>query len=82
MAGGYAEDAKKSKTYVIYANGSINRTKNILGFKNFPKIDPGAEIVVPSKPERRRMSAQEAISLGTALSSISLVIITIANSLK
>jgi protein involved in polysaccharide export with SLBB domain len=81
-AGGFTEDAKPSKIYVINENGMIRRTHKILLVNNYPKIEPGAEIVVPKKPERRKMTTTEAVGFGTAMSSMALIIITIINALK
>ncbi|MCF8360359.1 MAG: SLBB domain-containing protein, partial [Prolixibacteraceae bacterium] len=81
MSGGFASDAKKSKAYVIYANGSIDRTKNRILFNDYPKIEPGAEIIVPSKPPKDKISTQEAIGVSSALTSMALIIVTIINTL-
>jgi protein involved in polysaccharide export with SLBB domain len=81
-AGGFSPLAIKSKTYVIYANGSIDRTSKILFFNHYPKIEPGAEIVVPQKPARRALSAAETIGLGSMFASMALVIVTVINSIK
>lgn len=81
-AGGFASDAKKGKSYVIYANGTIDRTHKVFFFNSFPKIEPGAEIVVPKKAERKGMSAGETVALGSAVSSLALIIVTIINSTK
>ena len=80
-AGGFAENAAKSKAYVIYANGSVDRTRNYLLFKDYPRIDPGAEIVIPEKPERERLSTQEALGISSTITSIALVVVTIINQL-
>jgi protein involved in polysaccharide export with SLBB domain len=49
-SGGFGSDAKPSRVYVINANGSVNATKpGFLFIHNFPKIEPGATIVVPKK---------------------------------
>jgi hypothetical protein len=81
-AGGFSTDAKKGKSYIIYANGTIDRTRKFMFFNNYPKVEPGAEIIVPKKSERKGMSAGEAMSLGTAASSLALIIITIINATK
>lgn len=81
-AGGFTENARGSKSYVIYANGSVNRTKNFIFFRKYPRIEPGAEIVVPKKAERVKMSPQEAVGLASALSSAALVIVTVVNLIK
>jgi len=81
-AGGYNAEAKKSHSYVIYANGTVNQTKKVFFFNNYPKIEPGAEIVVPQKAERRGMSAGESISIATAVSSLAFIIVTVVNNIK
>jgi len=82
-AGGYADDAKPSKLYVVYANGMIKSTHKIFFFNKYPRVEPGAEIVVTRKSERKRkMTIAEAVGFGTAMSSAALIIISIINALK
>ena len=45
------------------------------------KVEPGCEIVVPSKLSRK-MSMAETMSLGSSMSSIAAMIATIANMMK
>ena len=74
-SGGFSAKAKKSKAYVIYANGDIKTTKRFLFFKSYPKIKPGAVILVPSKPEViNRMSAQEIIAITTGLATLGVLV--------
>ncbi len=73
-AGGFDQDAKKSKSYVIYANGSAAQTKGFLWFKNYPKIEPGAEIVIPQKPDKQPMSAQAWVAFASSVATIALVV--------
>lgn len=82
QAGGFANNANKGKVFIVYANGSVDRTKNFIFFKSYPKIEPGAEIIVPEKPEKDRISLQETLAISSTLSSLSLVIITIVNQFK
>jgi len=81
-SGGFSDDAKPSKIYVVNISGSVKRTSRFLFIKNYPKVEPGAEIVVPQKTEKKGMSTTEAIGFGTAMSSLALIIITIVNALK
>jgi len=82
-AGGFTKEAIKRNIYVIYANGSVKKTSCFLGMKDYPKIEPGAEIIVPLKPKKNsRMSAATAISLTTALASLTLLIVSIVNATK
>ena len=70
-AGGFGLDAKKSRVYVIYQNGSINSTKSFLFFKNYPKLLPGAKVFVPKKNEKRdETSVGEIVGYTTSLVSI------------
>ena len=74
-AGGFASDAVKSKAYVIYMNGKVAKVSQ------GARIQPGCEIVVPSKL-KRKMSVAETMSLGSSMSSIAAMIATIANMTK
>lgn len=77
MAGGFSEDAQPGKAFVVYANGSVDKTSNFLWFKFYPKVEPGAEIIVPKKVESRKMTPQEALGLSTAMTSLALIIVTV-----
>jgi protein involved in polysaccharide export with SLBB domain len=82
-AGGFTKDAIKRNIYVIYANGSVKKTTSFLGLKNYPKIEPGAEIIIPLKPKKSsRLSTATAIGLTTALASLTLIIISISKTIK
>ncbi|MFN3759463.1 MAG: SLBB domain-containing protein [Algoriphagus aquaeductus] len=78
-AGGFTENARKSKTYVIYANGDARRTHSALVWKFYPKLEPGAEIVVPVKPERQRLTPAAWLGLASSLATIGILVQTIAN---
>nr|WP_321453634.1 SLBB domain-containing protein [uncultured Carboxylicivirga sp.] len=78
-SGGFAVSAKRGKTYVLYPNGSSSATKGFLFFRSYPKVSPGAEIVIPKKPERLGMPPQAWIAIASSLASIGLTIATIAN---
>lgn len=59
--GGYADRAKK-RPFVIYANGLPDAKRG----GKWPKVEPGCEIVIPSKPPKGRgMSAAEVMGLMT-----------------
>lgn len=75
QAGGYANDAVKSKGYIIYMNGKVAK------LSKGAKVQPGCEIVVPAKL-KRKMSVAETMSLGSSMSSIAAMIATIANMTK
>ena len=75
QAGGYAKRARKSHTYILYQNGTI-----ALASKG--KIEPGCEIVVPSKGPKDNTSLQQWLSIGTSAASLATMFVSIANMLK
>ncbi|WP_149242271.1 SLBB domain-containing protein [Dyadobacter sp. 32] len=76
-AGGFAHNALKKRSFISYSNGSVRGTKKLLGFNNFPDVQPGSEISVPQKAERERMSAQSWVGLGTGLASLATLVFAI-----
>lgn len=76
-AGGFADRAKKRSVYVMYANGDIKSTKNSLFFKNYPELEPGAIIIVPSKPERQRFTVAETIGIISAITTMGVLIFNV-----
>ena len=74
QAGGYGQNAKKSKTFIIYMNGQIAEVKR----KGKGQIEPGCEIVVPSK--RPKSTNWGAILSGiSAVASLGTMAAAIAN---
>jgi protein involved in polysaccharide export with SLBB domain len=71
-------DAKgwKKKAYIIYPNGKAAVTSSFLFFKNYPKVTPGSQIIVPEKPEVKKMSTGEFVSIGSVIASLALLIVT------
>jgi len=55
-AGGFSDAASRKKSYVIYANGDVKRTRSFLWIRNYPGIEPGAEIIVPVAPPKPGVS--------------------------
>ena len=75
QAGGFANDAKKSNTYILYMNGMLAKVGHNA------KVRPGCEIIVPTKIQSR-MGLAETLSIGSSAASIAAVIATIANLMK
>lgn len=75
QAGGFANDAKKSRTYILYANGTVAKVGHNA------KVRPGCEIIVPTKTQSK-MSLAEMMTVGSSAASIAAVIATIANIIK
>lgn len=80
QAGGFTEEARKSKTYVIYANGDARRTHSLLMIKFYPQIEPGAEIVVPKKPQRERLSTAAWLGIASSLATLGILVQSLINS--
>ena len=78
QAGGYGNLAKKKKAYVVYMNGTVSRLKS----RDKKAIEPGCEIIVPSKEERKRMSTAEILGMGSTTASIAAMIATMVNLFK
>lgn len=72
-AGGFERRANRKQTYVVYANGAVKRTKGFLGIRNYPPIEPGAEVIVPTKGPRVPLRLGEVVGITTGLATLGLV---------
>lgn len=77
QAGGYSTEAKKSKAYIVYMNGTVARANKM----NRNAIQPGCEIVVPKK-DKERLKTTEILSLSSTSASLATVIIALTNILR
>ena len=77
QAGGFGNEAKKRKAYVVYMNGTVAR----LSSRNAKAIQPGCEIIVPSKTAKK-LSTAEMVSMGTSAASLATMIATLVNLFK
>lgn len=75
QAGGYGLRAKKSRAYVIYMNGTVTRVRSL----RKARIEPGCQIIIPSKRERKGMNLPAIMSLATSAASIGTMAASIAN---
>lgn len=76
-AGGFTANALSSGAYIKYANGSVESARKFLFFNNFPKVKPGAEILVPKRADRERLTAQSWIGIGTAVASLAAIVVSL-----
>ncbi|MDR7208995.1 SLBB domain-containing protein [Flavobacterium piscis] len=74
--GGVDNKGWKKKAYIIYPNGKASVTGSFLFFRSYPIVRPDSQIVVPEKPETKKMSTGEWVSIGSVLTSLALLIIT------
>lgn len=77
QAGGYALNAKKSKKFVIYMNGQVARIKG----RSKDKIEPGCEIIVPSK-KNKKVNVGEILGYASSFGSLATMFATISNLIK
>lgn len=70
QAGGFSNRARRCKAYIIYANGKVHPACG-------GKIQPGCEVVVPSRPERERTNAAQWVSIASASASLASVAATL-----
>lgn len=78
QAGGYGMNAKKSKAIVVYMNGTVARAKK----NSKDLIQPGCQIIVPTKQARKGMSTTEILSLSSTSASLATVVLALINLLK
>lgn len=75
QAGGFGNRAKKRHSYIVYQNGTIAKASK-------SNIEPGCEVVVPSKEPRDSSDFAKWLGIGTSAASLATMFATIANILK
>ena len=75
-AGGFGSRAKKSKTFIIYQNGTMAKVGS------GTKVEPGCEIVVPTKAKKDMSAVTQWLSIGSSITGLAAMIATIANMTK
>lgn len=73
-AGGFERRANRKQTYVIYANGAVNRTRTFLMLRTYPIMEPGSEVIVPTKGPKIPIRLGELVGVTTGLATLVLVI--------
>lgn len=77
-AGGYGNKARKKTVYAVYANGGVEKIKK----HRSKSIQPGCEIVVPTKPETKGVSPSEIMAIASGSASLASVVVAIITLLK
>ena len=75
QAGGFAQRARKRHAFIVYQNGTIAVAKK-------GKVEPGCEIVVPTKAPRDVSSLQQWLSIATTAASLGTMAASITNLIK
>jgi protein involved in polysaccharide export with SLBB domain len=73
-AGGFDIRANRKRSYIVYANGQVARTKSFMGIRSYPSVSPGSEVIVPTKGPRAPIRPSEFVGIATALATLVLVI--------
>lgn len=76
QAGGTTDQADLRRTYVVYANGSVDKINRTLFWRSYPNMEPGAAIVVPTRPEEEGMTVQERTMIWSSIVSVAAVVST------
>ena len=71
QSGGFGHRAKKSKTFIVYQNGTVGVASK------GAKPEPGCEIVVPSKKQRTPLNFGGLMSMGTSLASLATMVVAL-----
>ena len=75
QAGGFGDRAKKKNTYVVYQNGTM-------AVASKAKIEPGCEVIVPTKAKKDGNQLTQWLGIGTSMASLATMIASVANLLK
>lgn len=75
QAGGYGRRARKSHTYILYQNGTIAKASK-------GSVEPGCEIIVPTKGPKDPNDVTQWLGIGTSAASLATMFISVANMLK
>lgn len=75
QAGGYSQNAKKTKKFILYMNGEVAKVKS-----RSRKVEPGCEIIVPNKVKQNRIG--DYIGYATSFASLATMVASLANLLK
>lgn len=76
QAGGYGEHAKKGKAFVVYLNGTVAKAKRST------VIEPGCQIIVPTKSPNSGVNWTQVMALATSFTSVATLAATVANIFK
>ena len=75
QAGGFGDRAKKKNTYVVYQNGTM-------AVASKAKIEPGCEVIVPTKAKKDGNQLTQWLGIGTSMASLATMFVSVANLLK
>ena len=68
QSGGFTNRSQRKKSFIVYANGSVDRTRKFMFFNIYPRVAPGSEVVVP-RQTTNPLTPQQLLSTATAVTS-------------
>ncbi|RIV22373.1 sugar transporter [Fibrisoma montanum] len=78
QTGGFTDNARQKKAYVVYPNGRKDRTHRFLFIKIRPEVEPGSTIIVPFQPlDQTRLSATERIGIFSVITTLAATTATV-----
>ncbi len=81
-SGGFAVNAARRHSYVVYANGEIRTTRNFLFFRSYPSLKTGSEIYVPSRSDKKKLTTGEAVAVVSGLTSFLGLLVVLINTAR
>ncbi|PJE48046.1 MAG: hypothetical protein CUR34_00770 [Sediminibacterium sp.] len=81
-SGGFAENANKKGTYILYPDGKIRTANSYVFFRTYPKLVPGAELYVPIKKNKRGLTTAEVMGISSSVIGLGAIIIGILNATR
>jgi hypothetical protein len=64
---------KKPTSYIQMEKAAVS--SSFLFVRSYP-VSPGSQIIVPERPEVKKLSTAEVVSIGSVLASLALLIVT------
>lgn len=77
-AGGYGNRAKKRGVYAINMNGSVEK----ISHRSSKAVQPGSEIVVPTKNQNKKMTTGEIMAIASGGASLASVVVALMSIIK
>ncbi len=68
QSGGFTSRSQRKRSFVVYANGSIDRTRKFMFFNIYPRVEPGSEVVIP-RQTASSLTPQQILGQATAITS-------------
>lgn len=78
QAGGYKQEARR-RPFVVYMNGKVAATRGGFLCKRYPKVEPGCQVIVPMKQERKGNGLANVMGMMSSTASLAAMVASIIN---